>query len=110
MPPVPPPQSTSVSAPFFRPSLQSSIPPHRLGTIPHVAACATQLVGVHPQTLGVPPPPQVEGDLHWASVMQVHCPIASHVVLIPHAVPCGLPACDGTPPLHTSIVQSFPSS
>jgi hypothetical protein len=29
--------------------------------VPHCAFCSLQVVGVQPQTLGVPPPPQVCG-------------------------------------------------
>ena len=40
---------------------QSSVPPQPSAIIPQVAPAAAQVVGVQPQTFGVPPPPQVSG-------------------------------------------------
>jgi len=47
---------------------QVSVPPQPSGTVPQFLPCAAQVVGVHagggvprPQTLAIPPPPQVCG-------------------------------------------------
>jgi hypothetical protein len=39
-------------------------PPQPSEIAPHVAPCASQVVGVQPQTLSVPPPPQLWGAEH----------------------------------------------
>jgi hypothetical protein len=48
--------------------VQVSVSPHPSDSVPHVWFCAAQVVGVQPQTPGVPPPPQVSG------VVQVQVP------------------------------------
>lgn len=46
---------------------QLSVPPQPLGIVPQtcVPQTSTGLLGVQPQMLAVPPPPQVLGDMHW---------------------------------------------
>jgi hypothetical protein len=44
--------------------LQFNVPPHPSEARPHVACCAAHVVGMHPQTFGVPPPPQFSGLGH----------------------------------------------
>jgi len=39
------------------------VPPQPLGIDPQLASCAAQVVGVQPQTFGLPPPPQVLGAM-----------------------------------------------
>jgi adenylate kinase family enzyme len=43
---------------------QSRVPPQPSSGLPHEAPSAPQVVGVHPQTLSVPPPPHVSGSVH----------------------------------------------
>ena len=43
---------------------QLRVPPQPSATEPQFLPSAAQLVGVQPQTLAVPPPPQVWGEVH----------------------------------------------
>jgi hypothetical protein len=59
-----PPQSTSVSVPSSTPSLQASVLKHSSENgPPQVEPSLAHVVGVQPQTRGVPPPPQVLGEV-----------------------------------------------
>jgi hypothetical protein len=57
-----PPQSTSVSVPFFVRLSQESVPPQPSAGAPHVAPTCAHVFRVQPHTLAVPPPPQVCGS------------------------------------------------
>src|SRR5262245_57792222 len=65
-----PPQSMSVSVPFFCWLSQGVMPPQPSGQMPQVLPSAAQVFGVQPQTLGVPPPPHVCGLMQSALVVQ----------------------------------------
>jgi hypothetical protein len=56
---------------------QLSVPPHPSGTLPH---CVPQDALVHPQTLAVPPPPQVLGDVQLLFDVQPQVPPGMHAV------------------------------
>ena len=40
---------------------QLTVPPQPLGTVPQLSPAGQVVIGVQPQTLGVPPPPQLCG-------------------------------------------------
>jgi hypothetical protein len=106
-----PPQSTSVSLPSFLASLQLSIPPQVSEMLPHVVLCFAQVVGVQPQTIAVPPPPQVCGSVQSALLMQPHWPCGLHTkppveVGVGHVMPA-LMVVDGTPPVQWPVWQSL---
>lgn len=61
----------------------SSLPPQPFGGLPHAAFSAAQVVGVHPQVWGTPPPPQDSGGLQ-----SPHESVAPHPSeLTPHDAP-----------------------
>ena len=81
---APPPQSTAVSLPFFTPSMQ----------------LATWQVPAEQTPLVQSPPPT-----HWT-----HAPAPSHIVPPPvaQAVPAAAFTCEGTPAVHTPVMQGVP--
>src|SRR5207249_2540310 len=80
------------------------------GQVPQVLFSARQVVGVQPQTPGIPPPPQVSGAMQSLLLMQPHWPVALHICMLPQAVPAGAGGCDGTPAVQTSSVHGLPST
>jgi len=48
---------------------QFSVPPHLSEMVPQLTPWAAQVVGVQPQTPGVPPPPQVCGAAQQVAVL-----------------------------------------
>jgi hypothetical protein len=60
---VEPPQSTSVSSPFFVSVLQLSAPTQPLGALPQVSPRSEHVSGVQPHAKSMPPPPHVSGDV-----------------------------------------------
>jgi hypothetical protein len=50
---------------------QLSVPPHPSGTLAQLTPSAVQVVGVHPQTLATPPPPQVAGAVQLLPQLRV---------------------------------------
>jgi hypothetical protein len=97
------------------PSLQLSIPPQPSGIVPHVAFCAAQVVGVQPQTIGVPPPPHVCGGVQSGGLsagLHPHWPCALHMkppvdVGVGHVMPV-LTVVDGMPFVQCPVWQSLP--
>lgn len=81
---------------------QASVPPQPLEMLPHCPA-GHVVMGVHPHTPGVPPPPQVFGEVHSELTVQPHLPPDSHVV------PFGLPTqVTHAPPLGPQAVWELP--
>ena len=75
---------------------QSSIPPQPSAIVPQSATQAAHVVGVQPQTFGVPPPPQV---LNPVQVLpQLSVPPQSPLGIVPHF------------PAHVLAVQQVPKS
>jgi hypothetical protein len=111
---VGPPQSTSVSPPFFVPLSQFRFPKHASEMVPHVAPSAAHVVLVHPHTPAVPglPPPHVFGAVQSVFDLQPHWPMALHtngLVAVSQATP-GLGVCDGTPLVQMSFVHTVAST
>src|SRR5262245_45579506 len=100
-----PPQSTSVSVPFFAVSSQESTPKHPSGMVPQVLVPQVSLV--QPQMFCVPPPPHVFGGTQSWSVVQAQSPVAMQTdpPAAPHGVPTAFGVKVGTPPMQVSVVQ-----
>ena len=92
---------------------QTSIPPHPLGMLPH---CPTEhvVIGVHPQTPAVPPPPHVSGEVQSVFVAHPHVPpvrqavpeaLAAHEV---HVTPVMPQAVGLEPSTHVAPLQQPP--
>jgi hypothetical protein len=76
---------------------QSRAPPHPSEIVPQFAPCPAHVVGVQPHTFGVPPPPQVSGE-----------------VQDPHSIGCGQVPLETVPqfapcPAHVVGVQHTPN-
>ena len=77
---------------------QVSVPPQLFGIDPQVAPSAAQVVGVQPQTPGVPPPPQVSSPAQAS-------PHAAQLLLVPSGVSQPLAAAASQSPQPSSQVK-----
>jgi hypothetical protein len=111
---------------------QVIVPPQPLGAVPHACPAGQVVAGVHPQTFGVPPPPQVcPVPVHvagphaktgqpfagvsmpqFAPIAHVvehvlgHWPVASHIVLIGHVPHATMPPHPSGADPHTALPQA----
>lgn len=65
---------------------QVIVPPHPSDPVPHVWPPVHVVEGVHPQTFGVPPPPQVCGDLQLPQLSVPPQPLE----IVPQVAPCAV--------------------
>ena len=77
-----------------------TVPPQPSGTVPQLSPAGQVVAGVHPQTLGVPPPPQVCGAVH-AGPQETVPPQPSEK--LPHINPCWAQVRGTQPPTHLPV-------
>jgi hypothetical protein len=82
-----------------------SVPPHPFDIIPQFLFCAAQVVGAHPHTFAIPPPPHVLGRAQSAFVQQL--PTGRHMFW--QETPAMATRLQPVSPRQLSVVQASPS-